>query len=92
MIKNFKHKGLKKLFETGAASGIQPHHAARLRQILALLETADSIDDMDLPGLNLHKLKGQRKGTYAVKVSGNWRVTFKIIDGDILDFNYEDYH
>ena len=92
MIKNFKHKGLKKLFETGAASGIQPHHTARLRQILALLETADSIDDMDLPGLNLHKLKGQRKGTYAVKVSGNWRVTFKIIDGDILDLNYEDYH
>jgi len=47
---------------------------------------------MDLPGLNLHELKGQRKGTYAVKVSGNWRVTFNIIDGDILNVNYEDYH
>ena len=74
------------------ASGIQPQHAARLRQILALLETADSIEDMDLPGLNLHELHGQRKRTYAVKVSGNWRVTFKFIDGDILDVNYEDYH
>ena len=92
MIKKFKHKGLKKLFESGVASGIQPQHAKRLRQILALLETADSIADMDLPGLNLHELKGQRKGTYSVKVSGNWRVAFKITDGDILDVNYEDYH
>jgi len=92
MIKKFKHKGLRKLFESGVASGIQPQHATRLRHILALLETADSIGDMDLPGLNLHELKGQRKGTYAVKVSGNWRVTFKIINGDILDVNYEGYH
>jgi proteic killer suppression protein len=52
----------------------------------------EGIGDMDLPGLNLHELKGQRKGTFAVKVSGNWRVTFKIINGDILDVNYEDYH
>ncbi len=92
MIKKFKHKGLKKLFESRVASGIQPQHATRLRQILALLETADTIRDMDLPGLELHELKGQRKGTYAVKVSGNWRVTFKITNGDILDVNYEDYH
>jgi proteic killer suppression protein len=92
MIKKFKHKGLRKLFESGVASDIQPQHATRLRQILALLETADSIGDMDLPGLNLHELKGPRKGTYAVKVSGNWRITFKIINGDILDVNYEDYH
>ncbi len=92
MIKKFKHKGLKKLFESGVASGIQPQHAARLRQILALFETAEFIDDMDLPGLNLHELKGQRKGTYAVKVSGNWRITFRITNGDILDVNYEDYH
>jgi len=55
MIKKFKHKGLRKLFESGIVSGIQPKHATRLRQILALLETADSIEDMDLPGLNLHE-------------------------------------
>ena len=47
---------------------------------------------MDLPGLNLHELKGQRKETYSVNVSGNWRVTFKIVNGDILEVNYEDYH
>ncbi|MGV7224744.1 MAG: type II toxin-antitoxin system RelE/ParE family toxin [Nitrospinales bacterium] len=92
MIKKFKHKGLRKLFESGDVSGVQPQHANRLRKILALLETADSIEDMDLPGLNLHELKGKRKGTYAVNVSGNWRVTFKFIDGDMVNVNYEDYH
>ena len=80
------------MFETGDVTGIQPQHTQRLRKILALLETADKIEDMDLSGLNLHALKGNRKGTYAVKVSGNWRVTFKIIDGDAVDVNYEDYH
>lgn len=92
MIKKFKHKGLAKLFEFGVVSGIQAQHKARIRKILALLETAGSIDDLDLPGLNLHELKGQRKGTYSVKVSGNWRITFKIKDGDMIDVNYEDYH
>ena len=92
MIKKFKHKGLKKLLESGVPSAIQPQHANRLRQIIALLETADSIEDMDLSGLNLHELKGQNKGTDAVKVSGNWRVTFKFIADDIFNVNYEDYH
>ena len=80
------------MFETGDDTGIQPQHTQRLRKILALLETADKIEDMDLSGLNLHALKGNRKGTYTVKVSGNWRVTFKIIDGDAVGVNYEDYH
>lgn len=92
MIKSFKHKGLKKLFETGKISGVNPQHSERLRKILALLETSETIEDMDLPGLNLHNLKGKRKTTYAVKVSGNWRVTFKLINGDVLELNYEDYH
>ena len=92
MITSFKHKGLKRLFETGDISGINPQHAERLRKILALLETSENIDDMDLPGLNLHKLKGKRKNTLAVAVSGNWRVTFKLKNGDVLEVNYEDYH
>jgi len=92
MIKKFKHKGLKKLFESGVVTGIQPQYGTRLRRILALLETADSVKDMDLPGLNLHELKGNRKGTFAVKVSGNRRVTFNISDGDAFDVDYEDYH
>ncbi|MBL7101480.1 MAG: type II toxin-antitoxin system RelE/ParE family toxin [Pseudomonadota bacterium] len=92
MITSFKHKGLKRLFETGHPLGVNPAHVERLRKILALLETSENIDDMDLPGLNLHKLKGRRKNTLAVKVSGNWRVTFKLKNGDILEVNYEDYH
>ena len=92
MIKSFKHKGLKKLFETGKASGVNPQHAERLRKILVLLETSESVDDMDLPGLHLHNLKGNRQNTFAVKVSGNWRMTFKPRNGEILEVNYEDYH
>ena len=92
MIKKFRHKGLKKLFETGKVIGINPEHMIRLRRILALLETAGTIEDMDLPGLNLHELKGNRKGTWSVKVSGNWRVTFRIDNGDVYNVDYEDYH
>jgi toxin HigB-1 len=92
MIQKFKHKGLKRLFESVSSAGINPQHVTRLRQIIALLETAETLDDMDLPGLNLHELKGDRKGTWSVKVRGNWRVTFQLQKGDALDVNYEDYH
>ena len=92
MIQKFKHKSLKRLFESGISSGVDPQHVSRIRKILALLETAETLKDMDLPGLGLHQLKGNRKGTWAVKVSGNWRITFKIQNGDAFDVNYEDYH
>ena len=92
MIKKIKHKGLKQLFESGSSAGINPKHVPRLRQILALLETAETLDDMNLPSLNLHELRGERKGTWSVKISGNWRVTFKLETGDAFDVNYEDYH
>jgi len=92
MIQNFKHKGLKHLFDKGTKSGVNSQHVRRLKFILALLETSDSLEDMDLPGLNLHELKGNRKGTWSLKVSGNWRVTFRLEKGDALDANYEDYH
>ena len=92
MIKKFRHKGLKQLFDSGIALGVNPQHVKRLRQILSLLETAEKIKDMGLPGLKLHELKGKRKGTWAVSVSGNWRITFKIQSGDVFGVNYEDYH
>lgn len=92
MIQSFRHKGLRQLFESGISAGVNPTHAPRLRRILALLETAESLNDMDLAGLNLHELKGVRKGTWSVKVSGNWRVAFKIEQGEVIDVNYEDYH
>ena len=92
MIRGFKHKGLAKFFETGSKSGIQPPHAERLRLILGRLSAATVPEDMGLPGLALHRLKGERKNTWAVKVSGNWRVTFTFVgkDADLVD--YEDYH
>ncbi len=92
MIQKFKHKGLKQLFENGMSSGVNPQHVKRLKLMLALLETAETLEDMDLPGMNLHELKGKRKGTWALKVSGNWRITFRLEKGDALDVNYEDYH
>ena len=92
MIRNFKHKGLKKLFEKGNTSGVSANHLKRLKLILALLETAETSEDMDLPGLDLHELKGNRNGIISLKVSGNWRVTFKLENGDAFDVNYEDYH
>ncbi len=92
MLGSFKHKGLRKLFESGNTAGVDGHHVDRLRKILALLATAESIEDMKLPGLNLHELKGARKGTWSVKVSGNWRITFRIENGDVFDVDYEDYH
>ena len=92
MIRSFKHKGLGRFFETGSRAGIQSQHAERLRLILGRLNAATSPQDMGLPGLRLHLLKGTRKGIWAVWVSGNWRVTFKFeaTDAEIVD--YEDYH
>lgn len=92
MIKSFKHKGLKIYFETGKSQGIQASHAKKLRMQLAALDTASSIDDMDIPGYRLHPLKGDRKGLWSISVSGNWRLTFKFADGNVFVLDYEDYH
>ena len=92
MIGSFKHRGLEQFFESGTTRGIQASHAKRIRLILARLSAATSPQDMNLPGLALHELAGQRKGTWSVKVSGNWRITF-IFDGvDAFDVDLEDYH
>lgn len=92
MIKSFKHKGLKKFFETGSVAGIRPAHRQKLRMRLIALDTASIIDDMNLPGFRLHALKGDRQGQWAIDVSRNWRVTFEFFDGDAYIVNYEDYH
>lgn len=92
MIKSFRHKGLRRFFETGTKSGIQANHAGRLRLQLAALDTAQSIDDMDIPGYGLHPLKGQKKGRWSIWVSGNWRLTFELKDGNVHVLDYEDYH
>jgi len=77
MIKSFRHKGLRRFFETGSTSGIQARHGKRLRMQLAALDTARSIEDMDLPGFRLHPLKGDLQGRWSITVNGHWRVTFE---------------
>lgn len=92
MIQSFRHKGLKRFYETGSTAGIQAAHRKKLRLQLAALDTAQTVDDMDIPGFRLHPLKGKQKGLWAINVSGNWRATFRFQEGNVYDVNYEDYH
>jgi proteic killer suppression protein len=92
MIQSIRHKGLRKLFETGSTAGVQASHAKRLRLQLAALDTANEIDDLDIPGFALHPLKGELKGRWAISVNGNWRLTFEFRDGSVYILDYEDYH
>ena len=91
-IKSFRHKGLERFFTAGGKAGIQAKHAGRLRLILGRLSVATTPGDMRLPGLDLHELHGPRKGTWAVTVSGNWRITFAFDGRDVGRVDYEDYH
>jgi len=92
MIRRFRHRGLKRLYERDDRSGVNAAHVDRLERILTLLDVAQRPADIDLPGYRLHPLKGERKGEWSVSVSGNWRVTFRFDEGDVTDLNYEDYH
>jgi len=91
-IKTFRHKGLERFFTTGSKAGIQAKHAERLRLILGRLSSAVTPGDMRLPGLDLHELRGPRQRTWAVTVSGNWRITFTFDGRDVERVDYEDYH
>ena len=92
MIKSFTHKGLEEFFLTGSTRGIQAKHAAKLEELLDRLDSALNIMAMNYPGSGLHKLKGNLKDLWSVKVSGNWRVTFCFEDGNAYVVNYQDYH
>ena len=92
MIKNFKHKGLKKFFTNGDQKGINSKHASRLEERLQALHTATEIEDMDIPGWKLHGLKGSRQDQWSISVSGNWRIVFEFENGNAYIVNYEDYH
>jgi proteic killer suppression protein len=92
MILSFKHKGLDLFFNTGNKSGIQAKHENRLKLILGRLNVATSAMDMNLPGLFLHSLSGKRADIWSVRVSGNWRITFRFSGEHAEIVNYEDYH
>lgn len=92
MIRSLRHRGLRRLYERGDASRLNPEHVPRVRSILTLLDAATNPEDMNYPGSGFHALRGQRRGFYAVRVSGNWRVIFRFVDGDAFDVDYVDYH
>lgn len=92
MIRSIRHKGLKRLHEDDDPRGVISEHIDKLRDILARLDAAGEISDMDLPGFRLHPLKGEFKGLWAVTVRANWRVIFRVANGDVLDVDYVDYH
>ena len=92
MIISFKYKGLKKLNLYNDSSLLNKDHVPKLLRILDRLDASQSPEDMNLPGYKLHGLSGNRKGTWSVWISGNWRVTFQFKGNDVISVNYEDYH
>jgi len=92
MIKNIRHKGLKRLYEDNDPRGVRAEHATKLRDILARLDAAHALSEMDVPGFRLHPLKGDLKGLWGVTVRANWRVIFRFVDDAALDVDYVDYH
>ena len=91
VIRTFRHKGLKQLFETGKSGAVAPDLARRAKLVLDYLDAAITVYDTGIAGLRLHELKGERKATWSVTVSGNWRITFAFRDGDAYEVNLEDY-
>ena len=92
MIRRFRHKGLERFFASGDSSGINAQHAARLRRLLTQLNASTGPAGMNLPGYRLHQLKGERRGQWAVSVSGNWRLVFEFEGDDATQVDLVDYH
>jgi proteic killer suppression protein len=92
VIKHFQHKGLERFFRRGETKGIRAQHQQRIQRILDLLDDACKPQDLAIPGMFLHPLKGDRKGQWAMTVSGNWRIIFAFDGEDVIVVNLEDYH
>lgn len=92
MITGFRHKGLRRFYDSGNTSGIQAAHAEKLGRILGLLDVAIEPDDLNLPSFRLHSLKGALKGHWSISVNGNWRVTFRFVGVNVELVDYLDYH
>ena len=83
---------MRDFFEANSKKGIPPELSSRLRDRLDVIDAASTLEDIALPHFDLHELKGDRSGTWAVKVNKNWRLTFGFASGDARDVNFEDYH
>jgi toxin HigB-1 len=91
MLKRYRHKGIRQFAETGSKAGIHSAHANRLRRLLSALDAATSPANMNAPGYAPHSLKGELEGHSAVRVSGNWRLTFMFEGEDTILIDYTDY-
>jgi proteic killer suppression protein len=92
VIKGFRHRGLKRLYEKDERRGLPVDQLDKITRILARLDEAERPDNMDLPGFRLHPLKGDLKGFWAVSISGNWRIVFRFEGSDAYDVDLLDYH
>jgi proteic killer suppression protein len=92
VIASFKHRGLKRLYEDDDHRGLSPEHVDKIKRILARLNEATVVQNMALPGFELHPLKGKLKGLWAVSVSGNWRIIFRFEKGNAYEVDLIDYH
>lgn len=92
MIAGFRHKGLRRFYEQDDARGINPEHADKIAQILLLLDSMETIEQIDLPGFRAHRLKGDLAEYWSVTVRANWRIIFRFAQGDVHDVDLVDYH
>lgn len=93
MIRNFRHKGLRRLFEQDDPRGVPPQFAKKLTNVLTFLNVAARPEEAaPFPGFRLHRLKGRLQGTWSIAISGNWRVVFRFDNGDAYDVDFVDYH
>jgi len=94
-IRNVIHRGLRRFIERDDASGLSPAVVEKVRNIPTFLqEMEDARELRGVPSWRVHQLTGDRKGTWSLTVTRNWRLTFGIdrTEGEILDLDYEDYH
>ncbi len=92
MIRSFKSKRLRRLFEDGDGRGLPPDQIGRIENRLSVINEARRIEDIDVAGFRLHSLKGDYAGFHAVWITGNWRIVFRFEDGDAFDLDHLDYH
>ena len=92
MIRTLRHRGLKRLFRDGDSGGVKADQLKRINDVLAHLDAAIRLDDVDLPGYRLHALRGELRGFWSITISGNWRIVFRLTDGDCFDVDLVDYH
>ena len=92
MIKSFKHRGLRQLFEDDNPKGLNPEHVRKIRQILGVMHAAQKIAEIDVATFRLHPLTGDLKGCWSVTVRANWRIVFRFEDGKAIDVDLVDYH